>query len=59
VGALVPAPARGKLIGLFEALLTNETLPLELPVADGVKVRLKDVLPPATRVTGRVIPLAL
>jgi hypothetical protein len=52
-------PARGKLVGLFEALLTNETLPLELPVAEGAKVRVRDVLPPAARVTGRVIPLAL
>src|SRR5690348_2630910 len=47
------------LIGELEALLTNETLPLSVPVAGGVKVKINDALVPAASVIGRVSPESL
>ena len=54
-----PAPDSAILAGEFVALLTALALPVELPVAAGLKITLKPVLCPAARVNGNGRPLAL
>src|SRR6516165_778832 len=49
-----PEPERGSLVGESVALLLSETLPLNVPVAVGAKVTLKEVLWPALSVWGRL-----
>jgi hypothetical protein len=44
--------------GELEALLENETLPVELLVVCGAKVTVNGMLFPAAIVTGNVIPLS-
>jgi hypothetical protein len=48
----VPLPATNSTVGEFEALLMKETLPVLLPLACGVKVKLSDMLWPAISVSG-------
>ncbi len=55
----VPDPLRATVIGEFGPLFTIETLPLTLPAEDGANFAVKDVLCPAPRVIGVVIPLTL
>jgi hypothetical protein len=54
--AATPVPA-SPCAALFEALLTNEMLPLVEPLACGTNVGLKLVLCPAASVIGNVRPV--
>ena len=58
-GAGEPVPLNARGVGESDALLTNETLPLIDPVADGAKLSKKEVVPPAANVAGSVSPVAL
>ena len=55
----VPEPLSATVAGEFVALLTNETLPAALPLADGAKLTLPVWLAPAVKVNGKVNPLTL
>jgi len=46
-------------LGEFEALLRNETLPAKLPVDAGVNVTSKETLCPTITVNGNVMPLTV
>ena len=52
---VIPVPLRDTL-GLFEALLVNESDPETVPVALGVKDTLSVLLCPAEIVTGKEVP---
>jgi hypothetical protein len=53
-----PAPLKVS-VGVLEALLENDNVPLAVPEICGAKVRVNGTLCPAFRVTGKVIPLRL
>jgi hypothetical protein len=53
-----PVPDNVSMSGELEALLTKETLPVELPTVCGANVTVKGALCPAGIVTGKVIPLS-
>ena len=57
--AWAPVPLNARLVGESDALLTNETLPLMVPVADGAKFSKKELVAPAANVMGSVSPVAL
>jgi hypothetical protein len=44
---------------VFEALLANVRLPDDVPLAPGVNVTVKEAVPPAEIVTGKVMPVTL
>jgi hypothetical protein len=52
-------PVINSTVGEFEALLMKETLPVLLPLACGVKVKLSDMLWPAISVSGSDNPLTV
>ena len=52
-------PVKGKFTGELEAVLTRETLPAALPIADGTKFNAKELLAPAANANGRVKPVIL
>lgn len=58
-GAGAPVPLNARLVGESDALLTNETLPLIDPVAEGAKFTKTEVVAPAANVKGSVSPVAL
>ena len=58
-GAAAPVPVSARLVGELEAVLTNETLPFAVPVAEGAKFTVNEVLAPAATVIGKLIPLML
>ena len=58
-GAAVPLPVTGRFTGELEAVLTKETLPAALPIADGTKFNVKESLAPAANANGRVKPVML
>jgi hypothetical protein len=57
--AAAPVPANGTVVVGFEALLTNEKLPVMPPAAVGANFTVKDALCPAASVTGNAGPLTL
>jgi hypothetical protein len=56
---VVPVPESATTNGEFVALLTTVTVPTRLPAEAGVNVTLKEVVWPAARLNGSVIPLVL
>ena len=59
MGAAAPVPVSVKFVGEFEAVLTSETLPVAVPVTDGAKSSVREVVAPAASVKGRLSPVAL
>jgi len=54
-----PVPDKATVVGELEALLTNETLPVTLPVVVGANETLKVLLFPVVKVRGTTSPVML
>ena len=54
-----PAPVNDTPVGELEALLTNETVPVVVPVTVGEKATLNEVFWPGESVRGKVKPVML
>jgi hypothetical protein len=58
-GGAVPAPLKDRLAGELGASLATETLPFALPVVEGAKFTVIEVVAPAASARGKVIPVTL
>lgn len=56
---VVPEPLSVTVVGELVALLTNETVPLAVPLLNGAKVTVTVWLEPAANVNGKLSPLRL